>query len=57
MMKTEAITTNALKITSPEKSKADDLGQIAPQIEALISQHGEIRLLIDASAFGGWWCL
>ncbi len=54
MLKMEAISANAVKITAPEKLKADDFLQIAPQIDSLISQHGQIRLLIDASEFTGW---
>ena len=54
MIKTEIISPNALKIVVPDKLKADDFRQIAPQIDSLISQHGKIRLLIDASAFNGW---
>ena len=54
MIKTEIISTNALKIVLPDKLTADDFRQIAPQIDSLISQHGKIRLLIDASGFNGW---
>ncbi len=54
MIKTEVISANALRITAPDKLKADDFRQIAPQIDSLISQHGTIRLLIDASGFKGW---
>ena len=54
MIKTELVGARALKITVPEKLKADDFRQLAPQIDSLISQHGKIRLLIDASNFGGW---
>ena len=54
MIKTEIISANALKIVVPDKLKADDFRQIAPQIDSLISQHGKIRLLIDASGFNGW---
>lgn len=54
MIKTEIISANALKIVVPDKLKADDFRQIAPQIDSLISQHGKIRLLIDASGFHGW---
>lgn len=54
MIKTEIISPNALKIVVPDKLKADDFRQIAPQIDSLISQHGKIRLLIDASSFNGW---
>jgi len=44
----------ALKITVPEKVKADDFQQLASQIYPLIRQQGKIRLLIDASNFSGW---
>ena len=54
MIKTEMIAGNALRVTAPEKLKAGDFRQIAPQIDSLISQHGKIRLLIDASGFKGW---
>ncbi len=54
MIKTEIISPNALKIVVPDKLKADDFRQIAPQIDSLINQHGKIRLLIDASGFNGW---
>jgi hypothetical protein len=54
MIRIEVISTNALRITMPERLKADDFRQIAPEIDSLISQHGQIRLLIDASGFNGW---
>jgi len=44
MIKTEIISANALKITTPEKLKADDFREIAPQIDSLIIRHGKIRL-------------
>ncbi len=54
MIRVEAISANLVKIIAPEKLKADDFLQIAPQIDSLISQQGQIRLLIDASEFSGW---
>ena len=54
MIKMEVISGNAVKIKAPEKLKADDFLQFAPQIDSLIKQHGQIRLLIDASGFHGW---
>lgn len=54
MIKTEILSANVLKIIAPEKLKADDFRQIAPQVDTLISQYGKIRLLIDASGFDGW---
>jgi hypothetical protein len=48
MITTELISANALRIVAPDKLKADDFLQIAPQIDARISQYGKIKLLIDA---------
>lgn len=38
----------------PEILKVDDFSKIAPRVESTIRQHKTIRLLIDASHFGGW---
>jgi hypothetical protein len=54
MIKTESICANGLKITIPHKLNAEDFRQIAPLIDSVISEHGNIRLLIDASGFDGW---
>ena len=54
MLKLEVIAANAVKITAPVKLKADDFSKVAAQINSLIDQHGQIRLLIDASVFSGW---
>jgi hypothetical protein len=54
MFNMEVISANAVKITAPEKLRADDFPQIAPHIDSLISQHGQIRSLIDASEFTCW---
>ena len=49
MIKTDIISGNVLRILVPDKIKADDFPQIAPQVDSIISQYGKIRLLIDAS--------
>jgi hypothetical protein len=54
MINTEIISADILKIKVPEKLKADDFRQIAPQVDSIISRYGKIRLLIDASGFSGW---
>ncbi len=54
MINTEIISGNILRIIAPDKLKADDFRQISPQIDAIISQFGKIRLLIDGSGFNGW---
>ena len=54
MIKTEILSSNVLRIGVPPKLKVDDFWKIAPEVEAVIRQYGKIRLLIDASQFGGW---
>ena len=54
MIQIETLSPDALKVTPPAKLKADDFASIAPQIDELIRQHGQIRLLIDATALHGW---
>jgi SpoIIAA-like len=54
MIHTELIADGVLKITVPEKLSAEDFRQVAPQIDSLVQQRGTIRLLVDASHFGGW---
>jgi hypothetical protein len=54
MIHTELILANVIKIVVPEKLEAEDFRQIAPQIDTMIKEHGQIRLLIDASGFNGW---
>lgn len=54
MIEIKTVSPGVLRLTVPDKLRADDFQQIAPQIETLIKQHGRIRLLIDASGFGGW---
>jgi hypothetical protein len=54
MIKIDNISDNVLRVTAPEKLKADDFHQIAPQVDSIISRYGKIRLLIDASGFNGW---
>lgn len=43
-----------MKITTPEKLKADDLQRMAPQVDSLTNRFGKIRLVIDASEFNVW---
>jgi hypothetical protein len=53
MIRTEIICPNTLRILIPEKLQADDFAEIAPQVDSVINAHGRIRLLIDATKFGG----
>ena len=54
MIQIEPISPDTLKITPPVKLKADDFAAIAPQIDELICERRQIRLLIDATALHGW---
>jgi hypothetical protein len=54
MIKTEVLSANALMVALPEKLRAYDFLELAQQVDAIIAEHGAIRLLIDASHFGGW---
>lgn len=54
MIKTEVIAPGVLKIIAPEQLDSGDFSDVAPQVESIIKQQGEIRLLIDASRLEGW---
>jgi len=54
MLKTEILAPGVLKIVAPETLHADDFLALAPQVDAIIKDYGEIRLLIDASHLEGW---
>ena len=54
MLKTEILAPGVLKIVAPETLHADDFLALAPQVDAIIKDYGEIRLLIDASHLQGW---
>jgi SpoIIAA-like len=54
MIKTEAISPSALKIVPSEKLTEANFQGLAPQVDVLISRFGQVRLLIDVSAFNGW---
>ena len=54
MIKIETIRDNVMRVTAPERLKADDFQKIAPQVDSIIRRYGKARLLIDATAFNGW---
>jgi hypothetical protein len=54
MIETEVIAPDSLKIVVPSRLKADDFRQLTPQVDAIINQHGKIRLLIDGTHLEGW---
>ena len=54
MIKIEAVRDNVMRVTAPEKLKADDFQKIAPQVDSILQRYGKVKLLIDATAFNGW---
>ena len=54
MLKTDILAPGVLKIVAPETLHADDFLALAPQVDAIIKDYGQIRLLIDASHLEGW---
>ena len=54
ILSVEVIAPGTLRIIAPKKLKADDFDRIAPQFDAVARQHGQVKLLIDASACDGW---
>ena len=54
MIKIDTVSGNVLRITAPEKLKANDFQQMAPQVDSIIRKFGKVRLLLDATAFNGW---
>lgn len=38
----------------PAKLSAEDVGELAQQLDGLIAQRGRIRVLFDLTNFGGW---
>jgi hypothetical protein len=53
-MTIETLSDNTLKVTMPPKLTADDVAQLAQQLDGLIAKAGRIKLLIDLTNFGGW---
>ncbi|MEP7209342.1 MAG: STAS/SEC14 domain-containing protein [Alphaproteobacteria bacterium] len=54
MIKTERIFPNILKIVAPERLRADDFRELAPEVDAIVQNEGGIRLIIDATRLRGW---
>ena len=54
MIKIETVRDNVIRVTAPEKLKADDFQKIAPQVDSILQRYGKVKLLIDATAFNGW---
>ena len=54
MIKTEAMSPCALKITPSEKLRESDFHGLAQRVDPMITKCGQVRLLIDVSGFNGW---
>jgi uncharacterized protein YbaA (DUF1428 family) len=54
MIKLHNISGNVIKVLVPAQLRSDDFTELATEANALIKQHGKIRLLIDATQFDGW---
>jgi hypothetical protein len=54
MIKVERVAEGVLKVVAPTKLRSGDFAELARQIEPVIRQKGQLRLLIDASHLAGW---
>lgn len=54
MIKAERIADGVLKVVAPAKLQSGDFAELALQIEPIIRQKGQLRLMIDASRLAGW---
>ena len=54
MIKAQRIADGILKVVAPTKLQSGDFAELARQIEPIIRQTGQLRLLIDASDLEGW---
>lgn len=54
MLTFEVLPLNGLKIRLPSKLQVADLIEAKVALEALLAAHGNVRVMIDATAFGGW---
>jgi hypothetical protein len=54
MIKIERIAGGVLKVVAPTKLQSGDFAELAKEIEPIIRQKGQLRLLIDASHLAGW---
>jgi hypothetical protein len=54
MIKAQPIADGILKVVAPTKLQSGDFAELAREIEPIIRQKGQLRLLIDASHLAGW---
>ena len=54
MIRAQRIAEGVLKVVAPTKLQSGDFAELAREIEPIIRQSGQLRLLIDASDLEGW---
>jgi len=54
MIKVAVVSGNIVRVTAPEKLKADDFREVGPHVDSLLARHSKIRLVVDLSGFKGW---
>lgn len=54
MLKTQILAPGVLKVVAPKTLEADDFLALAPQVDDIIRDFGQIRLMIDATHLEGW---
>ena len=54
MIAIESVSPNAFRLAPSGKLTEDDFARLTPTIDAAITEHGQVRLMIDASSFRGW---
>jgi len=54
MIAIESVSPNAFRLAPSGKLTEDDFARLTPTIDAAIAEHGQVRLMIDASGFRGW---
>jgi hypothetical protein len=54
MIKAQRIADGILKVVAPTKLQSGDFAELAREIEPIIRQSAQLRLLVDASDLEGW---
>lgn len=54
MIKIETIQDRIIKVSAIGKLEAQEIEEVAPQIDRLMEQFGHINILVDARQFDGW---
>lgn len=54
MIKTEILSPHILKIVAPKKLTSEDFAELTSNIDSLMTENANVRLIIDASHLEGW---